>query len=52
MRFLRHRVHSQHEAREIAQEAYVRLWKLDSPGTVSFLQAYLFKTAANIATER
>ena len=52
LRFLRSRVGSQHEAREIAQEAYVRLLKLDNPGAVSFLQAYLFKTAANIATER
>src|SRR5215203_2149124 len=52
LRFLRPRVRSQQEAKEIAQEAYVRLLKLDNPGTVSFLQAYLFKTAANIATER
>lgn len=52
LRFLRSRAASAQEASEIAQEAYVRLLKLDNPGAVSFLQAYLFKTAANIATER
>lgn len=50
--FLRAKLHSDHEAREVAQEAYVRLLQLDSPGVVSFLQAYLFKIAANLAVDR
>lgn len=50
--FLRAKLHNDHEAREVAQEAYVRLLQLDSPGVVSFLQAYLFKIAANIAVDR
>ena len=33
-------------------EAYVRLLKLDSSGAVSYLRAFLFKTAANIAIDR
>src|SRR5882757_5793819 len=52
MRFLRGRVGSQNEAREVAQEAYVRLLSLDQPGAVSYLRAFLFKTAANIAIDR
>ncbi len=51
VRFLALRVRSQQEAREIAQEAYVRLLKLDQPGAVSFLRALLFKIAANLAVD-
>jgi RNA polymerase sigma-70 factor (ECF subfamily) len=50
--FLMSRVHDEHEAVEIAQEAFVRMLQLHKPGAVSFLQAYLFKTAANIAIDR
>src|ERR1041384_1753927 len=50
--FLMTRVRDEHEAREIAQEAYVRMLQLEHPGAVSFLRAYLFKTAANIALDR
>lgn len=52
LRFLRARLRSQQEAREVAQEAYVRLLSLDKPGAVSYLRAFLFKTAANIAVDR
>ena len=52
IRFLALRLRSQQEAREVAQEAYVRLLKLDQPGAVSFLRAFLFKTAANLAVDR
>jgi RNA polymerase sigma-70 factor (ECF subfamily) len=52
IRFVRGRVGSHNEAREIAQEAYVRLLSLDQPGAVSYLRAFLFKTAANIAIDR
>jgi RNA polymerase sigma-70 factor (ECF subfamily) len=52
IRFLRTRVRSEHEARDVAQEAYVRLLQLDQVQTVSFLRAYLFRIALNIATDR
>jgi RNA polymerase sigma factor (sigma-70 family) len=52
IRFLRARVGSRNEALEVAQEAYVRLLSLDEPGAVSYLRAFLFKTAANIAIDR
>lgn len=50
--FLLTRTGNEQEAREVAQEAYVRLLQLHLPGAVSFLRAYLFKTAANIAVDR
>lgn len=52
LRFAAAKLGSEHEAREVAQEAYVRLLQLDSRQTIGFLRAYLFKTAANIATDR
>ena len=50
--FLTGRLGNEAEAKEVAQEAYVRMLQLDKPGAVSFLRAYLFKTAANIALDR
>jgi RNA polymerase sigma factor (sigma-70 family) len=50
--YLRVRVASKHEAEDIAQEAYARLLQTDQPRTISFLRAYLFKVAANIASDR
>lgn len=50
--FLLTRVGSEAEARDVAQEAYVRMLQLDRKGAVSFLCGYLFKTAANIAVDR
>jgi RNA polymerase sigma-70 factor (ECF subfamily) len=52
LRYLRARLHSQDEAKEVAQEAYVQLLGLDHPEAVHFLQGYLFRTAANLATNR
>lgn len=52
VRFTRARLGSEHEAREVAQEAYVRLLQLNRPGTISYLRAFLFKIAANLATDR
>jgi len=51
IRFLRGRLSSEADAREAAQEAYVRLLQLDQPEQLSFLRAYLFKIAANVATD-
>ncbi|WP_129778618.1 RNA polymerase sigma factor [Peristeroidobacter soli] len=49
--FLEIRWLSRQEAREVAQEAYVRLLSVDVRGVKS-LESYLFKTAANIAIDR
>lgn len=51
LRFLTTKLHSMQWAKEIAQEAYVRLLRLDRPEEVSFLRAFLFKTAANLAID-
>lgn len=50
--FLTLRLQSVQEAREVAQEAYVRLLQLDRPAAHSFLQAYLFRVASNLAIDR
>jgi RNA polymerase sigma factor (sigma-70 family) len=51
LRFLRTRLQNEADAREAAQEAYVRLLQLDKPEQPSFLRAYLFRIAANVATD-
>jgi len=43
---------SVHDAKEIAQESYVRLLQLDRPGAASLLRAYLFRIASNLAVDR
>jgi RNA polymerase sigma-70 factor (ECF subfamily) len=50
--FLTARLHSVQDARDVAQEAYVRVLQLDKPEGLSFLKAFLFKTAANLAIDR
>jgi RNA polymerase sigma-70 factor (ECF subfamily) len=50
--FLAHRLGNEAEARDVAQEAYVRVLQLNEPGAISFLRAYLYRTAANLATDR
>jgi RNA polymerase sigma factor (sigma-70 family) len=49
--YLTARLRSEQEAKEVAQEAYVRLLQLHEPNTSS-LRAYLFKTATNLAIDR
>lgn len=51
IRFIASKVGSEAEAQDVAQEAYVRLLELDQPGTVSFMRAYLFRTASNLAID-
>jgi RNA polymerase sigma factor (sigma-70 family) len=46
------KLHSLVDAKDVAQEAYVRLFQLDKAGTISHLRGWLFKTALNIATDR
>jgi RNA polymerase sigma factor (sigma-70 family) len=50
--YLTSRLRSEQEAKEVAQEAYVRLLQLQDPATPSLLRAYLFKTATNLAIDR
>jgi RNA polymerase sigma factor (sigma-70 family) len=50
--YLTVRLRSEQEAKEVAQEAYVRLLQLQEPGTPSLLRAYLFKIATNLAIDR
>ncbi len=50
--FLAARLHNAQDARDVAQEAYVRLLQLDAPGALSFLRGYLFKIAENLAIDR
>jgi RNA polymerase sigma-70 factor (ECF subfamily) len=50
--FLMTRLSNEAEAKEVAQEAYVRLLQLDRPVAVSFLRWYLFKIAKGIAVDR
>jgi RNA polymerase sigma-70 factor (ECF subfamily) len=52
LRFLTCRLRSAEEAKEVAQEAYVRMLQLDAPGGIGYLRAFLFKTAANLAADR
>jgi RNA polymerase sigma factor (sigma-70 family) len=50
--YLTGRLQSEQEAKEVAQEAYVRLLQLQETGTPALLRAYLFKTASNLAIDR
>lgn len=52
VRYLTSRLKSHDEAVEVAQEAYVRLLRLDDTSTIGFLRAFLFRTATNIAIDR
>lgn len=46
------RLRSVHDAKEVAQESYVRLLQLDRPDAASLLRAYLFRIASNLAIDR
>jgi RNA polymerase sigma factor (sigma-70 family) len=52
VRFLTLRLQSRQEAREVAQEAYVRLLQLERVDVASFVRAYLFRIAGNLAIDR
>jgi RNA polymerase sigma factor (sigma-70 family) len=52
VRFIAAKVGSRQIARDIAQQAYVQLLQLDKPETISYLRAFLFKTAANLVVDR
>jgi RNA polymerase sigma factor (sigma-70 family) len=50
--YLTVRLRSEQEAKEVAQEAYVRLLELQNRGPQGVLRAYLFKIAGNLAIDR
>ncbi len=50
--FLAARLRNEQLAREVAQEAYVKVLQLENPGAVSFLRSYLFRVASNLAIDR
>src|SRR5690349_24237416 len=52
VRFLNARLGSEQEAKEVAQEAYVKLLQLERRGAISFMRGYLFRIAANLAVDR
>ncbi len=50
--YLTARLRSEQEAKEVAQEAYVRVLQLQEPRSPGLLRAYLFKIANNLAIDR
>jgi RNA polymerase sigma factor (sigma-70 family) len=51
MRYLRRRLGNAADARDIAQETYARLLRMDKVEVIRDPQAYLFRIAANLAYE-
>lgn len=52
VRFLALRTGSSEDAKEIVQEAYVKMLTLDRPGTISVVAGYLWRVAVNLAIDR
>ncbi len=52
LRYLAVKLQCDQEAKDVAQEAYVRMLQLESPQTLSHLRAFLYKTASNLAIDR
>jgi len=51
LRYLRQRLHSDADARDIAQEAYLRFIRLADPDRMEKPDAYLFRIATNLLWE-
>jgi len=49
--FLKRRLRSDADARDIAQETYLRFIRLADPGRINNAEAYLFRIAANLLWE-
>lgn len=52
LRFLSNKLHCQEEAAEVAQETYLRLYKLDKIDQWSDAKAFLFQAASNMAIDQ
>lgn len=50
-RFLMRRLHSSHHAQDLAQEAYLRLLRVERPELVRQPRAYLYRIAVNLVLE-
>lgn len=50
--FLVARLRSVQDAKEVAQETYVRLLQMGRPQTGNLVRAYLFRVAGNLAIDR
>jgi RNA polymerase sigma-70 factor (ECF subfamily) len=50
--YIHAQLHSRAEAKDVAQEAYVKLLGLDQGRAVSYLKAYLYKIASNLIKDR
>jgi len=51
-KFLLSRFRDQEDAAEIAQEAWLRLYRLEDPTSLDNPKAFLFQTASNLAIDR
>lgn len=51
LRYLRQRLRSESDARDIAQEAYLRFIRLGEPQRIENPEAYLFRIASNLLWE-
>lgn len=51
-RYLARKLDNTEDAAEIAQEAFLRLHRMQSPETLDNARAYLFQTATNLATDQ
>lgn len=51
-RYLAHRMSDSHEAQDLAQEAFLRILRLDSVDFINNPEAYLYRIASNLAYER
>lgn len=52
VRFLTRKLQEPQQAEEVAQEAYLRLQKLDAPAELDNARAFLFQVASNLATDQ
>jgi RNA polymerase sigma factor (sigma-70 family) len=50
--YLAARLKDEQTAKEVAQEAYVKVLQLEKPGAIGFLRSYLFRVASNLAIDR
>ena len=52
LRYLIARFKNADEAREIAQEAWLRIYRLENPEQLDNAKAFLFQTASNLSIDR
>jgi len=52
VKYLTARFQNSEEAREIAQEAWLRIFRLDHPQDLENAKAFLFQTASNLSIDR